>query len=110
RLTFLSRNYNAAHMPVAADADELELFMTPEFQAAIDVEALANLFNVAYGEVNSRITVVDKIGIPDVQAILTTRDFFVVADTYYDTTNQPNPVGLHENFFLHHHQIISASR
>lgn len=110
RLTFLSRNYNAARMPVAADADELELFMTPEFQAAIDVEALASLFNVSYGEVNSRITIVDEIGIPDVQAILTTRDFFVVADTYYDTTNQPNPVGLHENFFLHHHQIISASR
>lgn len=110
RLTFLSRQYNAAHMPTAADADELELFMTPEFQAAIDVEGLAVLFNVPYAEINSRITIVDKIGIPDVQAILTTKDFFVVADTFYDTTNQPNPVGLHENFFLHHHQIISASR
>lgn len=112
KLPFLSSHYNAAGMPVHANADDLELFVTPEFQAALDVEALAGLFNVSYAEVNSRITIIDQFpdGMEDIKAILTTRDFFVVADTYYDTTNMPNPVGLHENFFLHHHQIISASR
>jgi hypothetical protein len=110
KLTFLSRQYNAARMPVHANPDELILITTPEFQAVLDVEGLAGLFNVAYGEVDSRIVVVDDLGIPGVKAILTTTDFFVVADTYYDTTQMPNPVGLHENFFLHHHQIISASR
>ena len=110
KLQFLSRSYNVAGMPVSINPADLELFVTPDFQAALDVEALAGLFNVQYGELDSRITVIDDFNIPGVEAILTTRDFFVVADTYYDTTNQPNPVGLHENFFLHHHQIISASR
>lgn len=112
KLPFLSRHYNVAHMPVHAESAELELFVTPEFQAALDVEALAGLFNVSYAEVSSRITVIDQFpeGMDDIRAILTTRDFFVVADTYYETTNQPNAVGLHENFFLHHHQIVSASR
>lgn len=110
KLGFLSRLYNVAHMPVHTSGQELELFIDPDFQAALDVEALAGLFNVSYGEVESRITVIDKFNIPGVKAILTTRDFFVVADVLYTTTNQPNPVGLHENFFLHHHQIVSASR
>lgn len=110
RLKFISRNYNAAKMPVAATPDQLTLFTTPEFKAKLDVQGLAALFNVEYGEVPYKITVVDDFGISDVQAILTTDDFFVVADTYYETTSIANPVGLHENFFLHHHQIISASR
>lgn len=110
RLKFISRNYNAARMPVSATPEQLTLFTTPEFKAKMDVQGLAALFNVEYGEVPYKITVVDDFGIADVQAILTTDDFFVVADTYYDTTNIANPVGLHENFFLHHHQIISASR
>lgn len=110
KLPFLSRTYNAAHMPVSANADNLELFVTPDFKAALDVEGLAALFNTSYAEINNRITVIDEFGIPDVQAILTTSDFFVVADTFYDTQSIANPVGLHENFFLHHHQIISASR
>lgn len=112
KLGFPSYNYSVSGMPVWADTSDLELFVTPEFQAALDVEALAGLFNVSYGEVSSRITVIDQFpdGMEDIKAILTTPDFFVVADTLYTTTNQPNPVGLHENFFLHHHQIVSYSR
>ena len=112
KLGFPSFNYSVSGMPVWADPGDLELFVTPEFQAAMDVEALAGLFNVSYAEVSSRITVIDRFpaGMEDIQAILTTPDFFVVADTLYTTTNQPNPVGLHENFFLHHHQIVSYSR
>lgn len=112
KLGFPSYNYSVSGMPVWADPSDLELFVTPEFQAAMDVEALAGLFNVSYAEVSSRITVIDRFpaGMEEIQAILTTPDFFVVADTLYTTTNQPNPVGLHENFFLHHHQIVSYSR
>lgn len=112
KLGFPSFNYSVSGMPVWADPTDLELFVTPEFQAAMDVEALAGLFNVSYGEISSRITVIDKFpaSMGDIQAVLTTPDFFVVADTLYTTTNQPNPVGLHENFFLHHHQIVSYSR
>jgi len=112
KLPFISRHYNAAGMPVSANPEDLELFTTPGFQAAVDVEALAALFNVPYAEVPARITVIpeENMNIPGVQAVLTTRDFFMVADTYYDTAQIDNPAGLHTNFFLHHHQIISYSR
>lgn len=111
-LQFISDKYNAAGMPMAATADELELFITPELDAALDVESLAGAFNIDRAEVYTRKTLIPKEKMPDprVQAILTTRDFFVVADTYYETAEIPNPIGLYSNFILHHHQVISASR
>lgn len=110
-LPILSRHYNAAGLPVKADRDELELFITPEANAAIDVEALAAAFNTESAMMPARITVIpaEYFRIPGVQAILTTRDFFVVADSFYQFNRVDNPVGLYENHFLHHHQVISTS-
>lgn len=112
KLPFISTYYNAAGMPTAAKPDELELFISPEANAALDVEALAGAFNIDKANFPSRTTVIpiENFNIPGLQAILTTADFFVVADTLMETRSQPNPVGLHTNYFLHHHQVISASR
>lgn len=112
KLPFISTHYNAAGMPVAASPDELELFITPEASAAIDVEALAAAFNIEKAAIPSRTTVIprENFGVVGAQAVLTTRDFFVVADSKLETTSVYNPVGLHSNYFLHHWQTISASR
>lgn len=110
-LPFMSTAYNAARMPVYANLDDLEIFVTPKVAAALDVEALANLFNVERADVPARMTVIpeENFRIPGVQAILTTRDFFIIADTLLETREQSNSAGLYSNFFLHHHSIISAS-
>jgi hypothetical protein len=110
-LPFISTYYNASGMPVAAQPDELELFITPEANAALDVEALAGAFNISKADLPGRTTIIPRENfIQGGQALLTTRDFFVVADSRLETTSAINPVGLHTNYFLHHHQVISASR
>jgi hypothetical protein len=111
-LPFLSRRYNPAHLPMAVKPDELELFITPEANAAIDVEALSAAFNIDKANFASRKTVIpaEYIGIAGFQAMLTTREFFVVADSLLETRSAQNPVGLTTNYFLHHQQVISASR
>ena len=111
-LTFLSRRYNAAGLPAAAKRSELLLFVTPEFNAAVDVEALAGAFNISNAQLHGRIIPipVEQFGIDGVQAIMTTPDFFQIWDTLFQTTNLFNPETLQNNFWLHHHQIISASR
>lgn len=111
-LTFISERYNAAHMPTAARADELELFITPEALAAQDVEALAGAFNIEKANFSARTTVIpaEHFNIPGAQAVLTTRDFFVVADSLMETRQIQNPAALSTNYWLHHHQVISASR
>ena len=112
KLPFMSRLYNAAGMPAFANADELELFITPEAQAALDVEALAGAFNIEKAQMPGKTTVIprENFGISGAQALITTKDFFVVADTQLRTESQWNPVSLQTNYFLHHWQIISASR
>lgn len=110
-LPFVSRDYNAAHMPAAVDPSKLLLITTPEAKANMDVEALAAAFNISMSEISARIIVLPAryIGIKGFQALLTTSDFFVVCDTKLETRTVQNPVGLITNYFLHHWQVISAS-
>lgn len=110
-LPFLSRKYNAAKMPISAQPENLELFITPEAQAAVDVEALAGAFNVGKADFNARTTVVpaDYVNIPGFQAMITTREFFIIADQLMDMEQINNPAGIYNNFFWHHHELISAS-
>ena len=110
-LKFLSTRYNAAHMPISAQPEELILFTTPEFNAAMDVDALSAAFNMDRAKANTRIIEIpaEYFGIDGCQAILTTRDFFVIADTLFEATAQWNPASLNTNHFLHHHSIISTS-
>ncbi|WNT44584.1 major capsid protein [Arthrobacter phage Tillums] len=111
-LKFISTAYNAARMPVSARPDELILFVTPDFNAVLDVEALAAAFNIDRALVPSRIIEIPKeqFGIDNVEAILTTKDFFVVADQLFETASQWNPASLQNNYWLHRWQVISASR
>ena len=111
-LPFLSTRYNAAGMPVSAKADDLILLTTPQMQANVDVEALAGAFNIEKAQMPGRIVTIprDRFGIDGAQAILTTADFFMVLDQVLDTTSQYNPVARQTNYFLHHWEVISASR
>lgn len=107
-----STRYNARHMPSVVSKNDLILFMTPEVHAALDVEALAVLFNEDYAKTNQRIIDVtaQDVGIKGFQCILTTRDFFFVWDYYYGTTSSTvNPISLASNYFLHHKEAISLS-
>jgi hypothetical protein len=111
-LKFISRQYNAARMPIAATPDELVLFVSPEFNAVLDVEALAGAFNVDKMATSGRIIEIprEQFGIEGVEAILTTKDFFVVGDQVFETASQWNPASLQTNYWLHRWQVISASR
>lgn len=111
-LQFPSRAYNPAGMPQAISPDDLILFTTPEADAAMDVEALAAAFNISKADVGYRKFVLPSqhYGIPGFQAALTTKEFFVVADQRIDTTSQVNAAALFTNYWLHHWQVISASR
>lgn len=110
-LKVLSTKYNAARQYKAAKASELVIFATPEFMAAVDVEALAGAFNADKMEMMGRIITVPKeyFGIEGMQAIMTTKDFFVIKDTLFQTSSQRNEATLATNHFLHHQGIISAS-
>lgn len=113
RLPILSRQYNAAALPMAAKPEDMVLIGTPDFLASIDVYALAPLFHLEKAEQVFERTIAlprEHFGVEGTQGVLTTKDFWMVFDTLIENRNQPNPAGLYENYFLHHHGIYSLSR
>ena len=113
RLPILSRKYNAAGLPVSAKPEDMVLIGTPDFLASIDVDGLAPIFHMDKAQIMAERVVgipEEYLGIDGAQGILTTKDFFMVFDTLIENRSQPNPAGLYENYFLHHHGIYSLSR
>lgn len=112
RLQFPSTIYNMQDInsiPTFARPEELLLFVTPEINAALDVDGLAPIFHMERADYKYRVIVVDEFPIPDVQAILTVADFFMVKDTVYETTEFYNPHSLTTNYYLNHWGVYSAS-
>lgn len=111
KLVYLSEKYNPLRLPTWSNTEDMILFVTPEAAATIDVDALAAMFNMEKGRIDYRIIKVPEeyIGIPKMQAILVDKKFFVCGDVLYENRSFANPMGLYENFWLHHHEIIGAS-
>jgi hypothetical protein len=110
-LEFYSTHYNASKLPTFADPDDLVLFVTTEAKAAMDVDAFAAAFNIPYTDLPSRVITVPKhkFGIKGVQAVLTTKDFFIIADVLMENREIANPASLDRNYFFHIHQVLSLS-
>lgn len=112
-LKFVTTKYNARHMPIAAQPDELVLFCSPEVKSALDVQGLATVFQRTDAEptVDRIITIpADRFGMDGVQAILTTDKFFVAIPQLREMTTQTNPVNINSvNHYLHVWEILGVS-
>ena len=112
KLRFPNTIYNCKaieDVPVFVKPSELVLLLTPDTQAAIDVNTLASVFQLDKADIKYRTVEVDEFPMPNVVAILTTEDFFQCYDTVYETTSMYNPKTLGTNYFLHHWGIYSVS-
>lgn len=103
--------YNAAAVHSFARPENLVLITTPEFKANVDVTSLSAAFNRQDAEAPSHIITVpnEALGLKDVSAILTTREFLLIKDVLLENRSIQNPEGLYDNYWLHHWSLISAS-
>jgi len=109
QLRFPSTRYVGISVPVFANPDDLVLLVTPDVQASLDVDGLAQLFNIDRAEVPNRIVLVDEFPIEGAQALLTSKDFFVVHDKLYSNTSFYNPQNLTTNYWLTHWEVVSCT-
>lgn len=112
-LRFPSELYNAQDVDIPVFVpnpdEELILITTPKIFASLSVQTLASVFNVELAEIKYRTVIVDEFPIPNCDAILTTRDFFVCHDTLYQTDSFYDPNTLTNHYFLHHWGVYSVS-
>lgn len=110
RMKFPTMNYNHIPVPVFESGDTLVFWVTPEVDAVLDVQALAELFNVDRAEVRYRKIIIPEFPIPNVYAALTSEDFIYARDVWYGV--EPafyNPANLTYKYYLHHAQIVGCN-
>ena len=110
-LQFLDTKYTPSRMPTWGSRENLVLLTSPETMASVNVDAWAAAFNLDKQIMTENIVEIPRylLGDDKTQAVLTTKDFFVVCDTLLENTSMYNPAALNTNYWLHHHEIISAS-
>ncbi len=80
RMSFPTMLYNHIDVPVYESPDTLVLWVTPEVDASLDVDALAMFFNLDKADVQFRKIVIPEFPIPNVYAALTSEDFIYCRD------------------------------
>ena len=111
KMTFPSTSYNQAGVLQWSKKQDLVLFVTPEIKADMDVEMLAQTFNVSYADVPVRVIVMDEL--PDVATkkcygILADKDLIQCYDTINTTSTFYNGEQLTTNYFAHKHGIMAG--
>lgn len=110
RMKFPTMLYNHIPVPVHENGDTLVFWVTPEVDAVLDVQVLAELFNVERAEVRYRKIIIPEFPIPNVYAALTSEDFIYARDVWYGM--EPpfyNPANLTYKYYLHHAEMIGVN-
>ena len=109
---FPSTKYNAAGVFTSSNPADMVLLVHKDISTEVDVELLAKAFHVSSTDMKVVPTIIemDDFGsLTDTYALLVDGDWFRIFDTLLEMRKQENAQGLFTNYFLHHHQILSAS-
>lgn len=135
-LTFLSPNYNYSGVQNETPKTDQYIIMTTAFDAVMDVEVLAEAFNMDRADFVGRKVLVDGFGNLDtarlaqlfaddpnytpltsaeltalatIPAVLVDREFFMIFDNLMKFTEIYNAEGLYWNYFYHAWKTFSVS-
>lgn len=137
-LGFMSTKFNAAGVNTYSDITSLYMILTTEISSIFDVEVLALSFNMNKAELLGRQIYVDGFGtfdndrlalifaddpyttftpftegemteLSNIQGLMVDKDWFMIYDNLYNTTEIYNPQGLYWNYFYHVWKTFSTS-
>ena len=126
-MTFPSTKFNDAGVMTTSDPKKMVLLLNKDIVTEVDVELLAQAYNKGNTNIQLEIIPMDNFDGFDlkgysakggtengeavgVAGLLVDEDWFRVFDTLFHFEPQRNAHGLFTNYFLHVHQILSASR
>lgn len=120
RLTFASSKYNMSGVTQWSRKDRLILLTTPEIVAKLDVNVLADAFNVSKSELNIRTILIDelpgtflkelgqnKLSKRTCYGFLFDEDFLQIYDRLLKMAQFGNGANLTVNHFLHKHGMFA---
>jgi hypothetical protein len=109
--TYMDTRFNPQAVKTKAEKEEQVLLIHKNVNTEVTTELLAWAFNSNQFDPNVQVIEVDDFGtLANTQAVLMDKNFFMIWDKLFQTTNQYNGQGLYWNYWLHHHQILSTSQ
>jgi hypothetical protein len=109
-MTFMKTKYNYAGVNTFTLMEDQIVLVNPRYKAMINVEVLASAFNIDKADFTGRVITIDDFGgLTNVVCAIVDKDWFMVEDKIIRTEELWNPEGLYWNYWLHHHQVLSAS-
>lgn len=110
-MTFMTNEFNAQGVMQKSEKNEQVLLLHKNVDTHVSTDLLAWAFNANNFDPNVQKVIVDDFGtMPNTQAVLVDKNWFMVFDKLFQTTNQYNAQGLYWNYWLHHHQLLSTSQ
>ena len=134
--TFMSENYNVAGVHTYTEKNDQYIIINSGFEATVDVDVLAQAFNMDKATFAGHQALVDGFGELDtdrlnelfadqswyepidsdtlealnaIPAVLVDKDWFMIIDNMYTLRDQPNEQGLYWNYFYHTWKTFSVS-
>lgn len=101
--------YNVAGATSSATANSLFYITTPEVDAALSVDVLANAFNMEKVALNTKKIIIDKFDNPKVQLIVFDMRFLNVRENFRQLSDSRNGAALTWNYFLTISEMFSYS-
>jgi hypothetical protein len=110
-MTFMTDTFNARGVMQRSEKNEQVLLLHKNVNTYLDVDVLSWVFNSKNMDFDTQVVILDDFAtLADTQACLVDKDWFMVFDKLFQTSNQYNAQGLYWNYWLHHHQILSTSQ
>ena len=110
KLAFISDKYNKAKVETFSAKNELVLFVDCDTQAELDVNVIAQAFNVSSAEATIRTIVVDSLP-ENIKAIIADERIIQFYETLAPTVKKfENADSLYTNYFLHKQGICASCK
>lgn len=136
KITFMSKDYNAAGVTTTTPKADQYIFMDAQFNADYDVDVLASAFNMDRAEFTGKLQLIDDFTsfdnerfdviraastqieevtaaelalMSDVKAVLVDAEWFQVYDNLINMSEQYVASGLYWNYFLNIWKTVSSS-
>ena len=107
-MKFPSREFNASGVMTTSKSSDLFIIMDTTTSALLDVELLADTFNMSKVELKSRIVEIPYFADPKRVALIVDRDKLQIFSTKYASDSVKNGAGLFTNVFLHRWDLFGA--
>ena len=112
-LTEPTAEYNAMGVTTQSEMEDLYIVVTSPVNAQLNINWLAQTFQLDIASFKAHILLIPtlpSVTNGEIQAMVIDRDLYMVLDQLYKVTVKYNGEGLYWNYWLHHWEVLSASR